>query len=80
MGIAHVGAQGNPFDERILSDIADIHAKLPTLPISIDGHVSMFTLPMLKNAGATRFVVGSAILHADDSIKAFTELTVLANA
>lgn len=78
MGIAEIGVQGNGFDDRVLPRIRQIRATYPGLPISVDGSVTMFTLPLLKEAGATRFVSGSAIFGSDDPRSAYQRLTALA--
>ncbi|OGG41867.1 hypothetical protein A2837_01485 [Candidatus Kaiserbacteria bacterium RIFCSPHIGHO2_01_FULL_46_22] len=74
MGIATIGKQGEPFDERVLSRIAAVHSKYPNLPIGVDGAVSQTNLLSLKTAGATRFVAGSSILNADDPQAAYEQL------
>lgn len=66
MGIDNIGQQGQPFDNRALERIAELAALFPDLIISVDGAVSEATLESLRAAGASRFVVGSAILKADD--------------
>lgn len=78
MGIAKIGTQGQPFDERVLFKCAALRAAHPQLPISIDGAVSAETLPRLRDAGADRFVVGSAVMGAGDPQKAYKELAALA--
>lgn len=80
MGIAQIGRQGEPFDDRVLAQIKEVRERYPKLPISVDGGVSMFTLPLLKAAGATRFVAGSAIFNAPDPMAAHAELSRLATA
>lgn len=80
MGIAEVGAQGHGFDPRVLPRIREIHEAYPTLEISVDGHVTMFTLPLLKDAGATRFMAGSSIFNTPNPAQAFLELQALADA
>jgi len=77
MGIAQIGAQGQPFDERVLERIKALHMQYPGLPISIDGSVNETTLPLLREAGATRFVVGSAILLAPEPHTAYESLSKL---
>lgn len=78
MGIAHIGVQGQPFDERVLERTAYIKKEFPKLPVSIDGSVNMDTITKLRQAGAERFVSGSAILKASNPQKVFGELTQLA--
>ncbi len=77
MGIGQIGTQGQPFDTRVLARIAELLAQHPALSISIDGSVNGETLPLLKSAGAERFVVGSAILDADDASSAYAKLVSL---
>lgn len=80
MGIAEIGVQGNPFDEHVLAHIADIHARYPSLEISVDGGVSPDTIPLLKNAGATRLISGSAILGAVNPPEALAHEQKIADA
>ncbi len=61
MGIAEIGAQGRPFDERVTSRVATLHAKYPHLTIAVDGGVNKKNAAALTEAGAIRFIVGSAI-------------------
>jgi len=66
MGIAKIGYQGQPFDERVLEQIHALRIKFPDMPISVDGGVNLETAHDLKGAGATRLVSGSAIFNADN--------------
>jgi ribulose-phosphate 3-epimerase len=77
MGIGQIGTQRQPFDTRVLARIEKLLLQYPALSISIDGSVNNETLPLLKNAGAERFVVGSAILDALDAHSAYTKLVSL---
>ena len=77
MGIARIGHQGEPFDERVLSHLRTLREKYPELPLSVDGGVNMDTAVKLKEAGATHLVVGSAIWESDtpkNRIKDFQDL------
>lgn len=74
MGIAKIGFQGQPFDERVLEYVRALRAAHPNLPISIDGSVNFDTARALVDAGATRLVSGSAILEADDFTQAIAHL------
>ena len=78
MGIADIGEQGNPFDARVIPRIAFVRKAFPKLPISIDGGVTKETITTLKHAGATKFVVGSAIVRALQPALAYKELEALA--
>lgn len=80
MGIVTIGLQGQPFDGRVLAQIKAVRTAFPHLEVSVDGGVTMFTLPLLKEAGATRFIAGSAILNASEPKVAHAELSRLASA
>lgn len=77
MGIAKIGSQGQPFDTRVLTRVAELKTLYPNLPVSIDGSVQSETLPLLRNVGATRFVVGSAILKNENPAEAYRTLSTL---
>ncbi len=79
MGIAEVGAQGQPFDERALDLIAIIRANFPDKDIAVDGAVNAQTIPALVAAGANRLAPGSAIVAAADRVEAYGTLSFLAN-
>src|SRR3972149_10757878 len=74
MGIETIGRQGEPFDERVLDHIKTLREKFPELIISVDGGVNLDTAPILKDAGANRLVVGSAIFQSFDIKEAIDEL------
>src|SRR3989344_187103 len=77
MGIAGIGAQGNPFDERVVERVRRIRRAYPALSISVDGSMNTDTIPLLKAAGANRFVVGSAIFDSVDPIQSYRDLYAL---
>lgn len=64
MGIETIGKQAQEFDERVLERIKILKEKFPDLDISVDGSVNENTISVLKKAGASRFVVGSAIFDS----------------
>jgi ribulose-phosphate 3-epimerase len=66
MGIAKIGSQGQSFDDRCLERISYFHRKYPDMPISVDGAVNTETIARLRDAGATRFVAGSAVFNDND--------------
>jgi len=79
MGIASIGTQGQPFDDRVIGRIhALLDAHASSLPISVDGSVNEETLPRLMEAGADRAIAGSAILNAPDPRAAYETLTQIA--
>ncbi len=75
----HPGAAGQPFEDAVshyhlLSKIYELHEAHPTLVISVDGGVSEKTAPFLIEAGATRFVVGSAMWKAKNPVEVLEKL------
>ena len=74
MGIASIGKQAQPFDERVLERIREAKRMFPGVPIQIDGSVNADTAPRLIEAGADRLVSGSYILRAEDPKKAIKTL------
>jgi len=74
MGIAQIGSQGQPLDERVFAKIADIKHCLPKLPISIDGSVNQSTIRRLAQAEVERLVVGSAIVQTSNPERAYCDL------
>jgi ribulose-phosphate 3-epimerase len=79
MGIYQIGAQGQPFDATVLEKIAAVQAAYPEKSITIDGSVNEHTIVQLKEAGADRFIVGSAITLQPDPEAAYQALSVLIN-
>ena len=63
MGIAQIGFQGEPFDERVLERISTLREAYPDLIISVDGGVSRETAPLLAERGASRLVSGSFVFE-----------------
>jgi ribulose-phosphate 3-epimerase len=74
MGIEHIGFQGEAFDTRVLSQIKELKDKYPDLIISVDGSVNENTAPLLVEAGASRLVVGSALMRSFDVKETIKEL------
>jgi ribulose-phosphate 3-epimerase len=77
MGIAKIGAQGQPLDERVFERIKVLRRRFSTHLISVDGSVNQTTISALSEAGAQRFICGSAIVKADHPQQAYTELLEL---
>jgi ribulose-phosphate 3-epimerase len=74
MGIANVGFQGQPFDERVIEQVRKAHALFPDKIITVDGAVTLANAKSLAEAGASALVVGSAIFQSSDphgTIQAF---------
>lgn len=66
MGIARIGYQGEPFDDRVLGKIKQFRERYPELVVSVDGGVGFDNAASLIAAGANRLVSGSAIMQSDD--------------
>lgn len=79
MGIAEIGAQGQPFDEAVLQKIQAVKLVHPDISITIDGSVNEHTLKRLRSAGADRFIAGSAIVLQPDPQAAHEALSALIN-
>lgn len=77
MGIRKVGFQGQAFDPQAIETVRALRAAYPELPISVDGGVNLDTAPELIKAGATRLIVGSAIVGAENVIEAIGEFRAL---
>jgi ribulose-phosphate 3-epimerase len=73
MGIAKIGYQGQPFDERVLTNLKTLRTKYPTLPLGVDGSVTLETAPRLVEAGANRLASGSGIFAAPDIAQRISE-------
>lgn len=79
MGIAAIGAQGQPFDERVIERIARLRSIYPQLAISLDGSVNASTLARLLALGLDRYIMGSAIVQAENPATAYLEFSRLAH-
>jgi ribulose-phosphate 3-epimerase len=77
MGIAQIGAQGQTFDERVLTRVTEIKRRFPKLPVTVDGSVNAETIVRLRDAGVDRFICGSAIVKADQPEQAHRSLAAL---
>lgn len=78
MGIAHIGRQGEPFDERALAAVEALRAAHPDLLLQVDGAAATHVRELVR-AGANRLVVGSAIIHVQDPEAAYKALYTEAN-
>lgn len=59
MGISHIGAQGQPFDEGVLRRIEYLKDACKHIEIQVDGSMNPETILKVRNRGATCAVVGS---------------------
>ncbi len=62
------GAQGQPFEPKVLEKIKEFKLLHPSIETQIDGHMDLDTITMIKPLDITHFVVGSAIFNDADPI------------
>jgi ribulose-phosphate 3-epimerase len=74
MGIDKIGAQGQPFDERVIGRIKRLRDVFPTIDIQVDGSMNNETITMVRNAGATCAVIGSYLFKSNDVRKTIQTL------
>lgn len=79
MGIARIGRQGQPFDERVLEQIRVFRERYPDIPLQVDGGISLANAQKLFALGAANLVVGSALLRASSPAATLAELEALHN-
>lgn len=75
MGIDTIGVQGQPPDphHKEIELLKNLRALYPTLPLQCDGAVAAHPRELVE-AGATRLVVGSGIVKAEDPSAALAQL------
>jgi len=78
MGIAEIGAQGQPFDRRALPRLALLHDRYQNLPRSLDGSINASTLSELLRLKLDRYIMGSAVMAAVDPYATYLEFSKLA--
>ncbi|HUD03057.1 MAG TPA: hypothetical protein VMR46_03550 [Candidatus Paceibacterota bacterium] len=80
MGIDHIGKQGEPPDphHHEVELIKQLRAQFPALVIQVDGAAAAHVGELVK-AGATRLVVGSAIIESDNPREEIKKLQAEAN-
>mgnify|MGYP000063491328 CR=1 FL=1 len=74
MGINKIGAQGQPFDERVLARIEHVRRSCRGIPIQIDGSMNPETIFLVKRSGATGVVIGSYIFGSNNIRKTIDTL------
>ena len=78
LSVAKIGAQGVPYDPRAVGHVRAIHERYPGVCIGVDCGVCATNIKELVEAGATRFAVGSAIMHAPDPESAYAYIRSVA--
>jgi pentose-5-phosphate-3-epimerase len=74
MGINKIGAQGQPFDERVLAKIENVRRSCRGIPIQIDGSMNPETIFLVKRSGAAGVVIGSYIFGSNNIKKTIDSL------
>jgi ribulose-phosphate 3-epimerase len=74
MSIGELGHQGEPFDDRALSRVEEVHAGHPALLVAVDGGVSEANIEDLVRAGANRLVVGHVLAESDNPERVFSDM------
>jgi ribulose-phosphate 3-epimerase len=74
MGIKHIGAQGQPFDESVIPRIVYLSEHCQHIEIQVDGSMNSETVVKVKNAGAICVVVGSYLFKTTDVKKTLEDL------
>ena len=77
MGIEHIGRQGEPFRIETVNDVEFVKGLDENMIVQIDGSMNDQTIPLCKNAGATRFVVGSFIFKSNNPTETVRNLKKL---
>ncbi len=78
MSITTIGEQGASFSPTSLARIKEVRERYPAMPIEVDGGISEANISLVARAGATRFAVGSAIMHAHDASFTYAQLATAA--
>ena len=71
------GLGGQKFMDSCIPKIKELRELKPELDIEVDGGINKETLPIVKEAGANVFVVGSAIFNSADRKAAILEIRKL---
>ncbi len=79
MSIEKLGSHGEPFLESSIDRVRTLHEKYPDLPISVDGGEDFDNVHALKDAGATRLVIGGAIWKSGNARAAIEEFESMFN-
>lgn len=74
MGIAKIGAQGQPFDESVLQRIQEIKEWCPNLYLQVDGAMNNINAEKVKEAGADIVISGSYVFASENVARAIETL------
>ncbi len=74
MGNDRIGYSGISLDEKVNEKIKNFNEKHPSVPIQIDIGVNEASIPLLKEAGVSRFISNSSIFNTNDPKNALLHL------
>lgn len=77
MGIARIGQQGQPFDERVFEKVRIFHSRHPDIALQVDGGVSLGNAKKIIALGVSNLIVGSALTHTSDPAAEIAKFGVL---
>jgi len=69
------GAQGNPFEQKVLEKIKEFKLLHPDMETQVDGHMNQETIGLIKPLDVSHFVVGSDIFNDVNPVNKFKELS-----
>lgn len=71
MGVARIGRQGQPFDQRVFEKVRAFRTLHPEIQVQVDGGISLENARKLVTLGVSNLIVGSALLRHGDPATAF---------
>lgn len=74
------GWANQPLKELVFNKIKAFRQQHPDMPIAVDGHVTLETLPRFKKSGATLFCANTAIFGKGDPVENYERLRAKAEA
>lgn len=77
MGIDKIGEQGQFFDERTPERVKQLKQQFGSMPLQVDGGMTMESAKLVAAAGADSIIVGSYIFGGEDAGGAMERLTVV---
>ncbi|PIS40776.1 MAG: hypothetical protein COT26_01480 [Candidatus Kerfeldbacteria bacterium CG08_land_8_20_14_0_20_43_14] len=69
------GAQGNPFQGKVIEELKAFHQAFPNMPLALDGGINEKNLKELKAAGISRAIVGTTIWKSPDPVSMIQKLS-----
>jgi ribulose-phosphate 3-epimerase len=77
MGIRDIGAQGQPFDESVLSRIETLREECEGVEIQVDGAMNNKTGELVHDVGAIAVIAGSYVFGSSDIAGAIEEIETI---